>query len=166
VRWRADAPAQALGGAVAEGLGALGRAWARGRGDEEAAAGVVGEALGLLGASGHVEAARLDGRVARALGRVCAQPTERWPLGALAREVGWSPTWLARRFHEEVGLPLRPYLLWRRLMVVAALAARGGEGLAGAGVAALAARAGFSDHAHLTRTMRRMLGRAPRELVR
>jgi AraC-like DNA-binding protein len=57
-------------------------------------------------------------------------------------------------------MPLRPYLRWLRLRQALELAA-GGTSLTQA-----AQDAGFSDAAHLTRTMRRHFGVAPSNVVR
>ena len=77
-------------------------------------------------------------------------------LDDLAARVGWSPWHLSRTFHRVTGATLGAYR--RRLRVRAALDALavGGESLA-----AIAARAGFADQAHLTRELRREIGLAP-----
>ncbi|WP_433932169.1 helix-turn-helix domain-containing protein [Sorangium cellulosum] len=57
----------------------------------------------------------------------------------------------------DVGLPIRTFQLWRRLLVaVAALSRLDATGAAHA--------AGFADLAHFSRTCRRMLGYSPTEL--
>lgn len=82
-------------------------------------------------------------------------------LGELAELAGWSPWHLSRTFRRVTGITLNSYRL--RLRVRAAL-----DGLAepGAGLAALAARAGFADQAHLTRAVRRELGSTPARIRR
>lgn len=77
----------------------------------------------------------------------------------LAGHVGLSPSELSRRFSREIGIPLRSYRRWRRL-VLAIDALAGGTNLTDAAYAA-----GFSDSAHLTRTFRAMIGIAPSELT-
>jgi AraC-like DNA-binding protein len=62
-------------------------------------------------------------------------------------------------FTASVGVPLRPYILWLRLQVAC------GEMMRGASIAGAAQRAGFSDAAHLNRTLRRMMGMTPGELM-
>ena len=59
------------------------------------------------------------------------------------------------RFRQHAGLPLRPYLRWRRLQL-ALEAVLSGKSLTDAAVLA-----GFSDAAHFTRTCRRHFGMAP-----
>ncbi|MGH3403132.1 MAG: helix-turn-helix transcriptional regulator, partial [Streptosporangiaceae bacterium] len=80
-------------------------------------------------------------------------------LADLARRVGCSPHHLSRVFHRQTGLTLTRYR--RRILVLAALDAfeAGERDLTG-----LAARVGFADHAHLTRTVRQECGRTPRDL--
>jgi AraC-like DNA-binding protein len=62
-------------------------------------------------------------------------------------------------FTESVGTPLRPYILWLRLQLASS------EPVAGTDITEIAQRAGFSDGAHLTRTLRRMLGTTPSEIA-
>src|SRR5262245_28155800 len=77
----------------------------------------------------------------------------------LAEIVQLSPSRLMHVFTESIGIPLRPYLLWLRVQrAIGALAL-------GHTVTDAALIAGFSDGAHLTRTMRRTLGITPRELI-
>ncbi|MGW4366502.1 helix-turn-helix domain-containing protein [Nocardia takedensis] len=76
----------------------------------------------------------------------------------VARRVGLSPTRLSHLFAAQVGLPLRPYILWLRLRL-AVIRVRSGDDLAAAADAA-----GFDDSAHLTRTCRRTFGLFPTAL--
>lgn len=80
-------------------------------------------------------------------------------LASLAREAGISAGRLSHLFTEEVGIPLRPYVLWSRLIRATRHIQRG-DSLTDA-----AAAAGFADSAHLTHTFRRMLGLAPSDAV-
>lgn len=76
-------------------------------------------------------------------------------LERVAASVGLSASRFRHLFVGEMGLALRPYVLWLRLnLAVEAFAA--GESLTIA-----AHRAGFADSAHLSRTFRRMYGLAP-----
>jgi len=81
-------------------------------------------------------------------------------LKTLAKISGLSPSRLMHVFTESVGVPIRPYILWLRLQRASY------ELMNGATATATAQNAGFSDAAHLTRTFRRMLGTAPKDLVR
>jgi AraC-like DNA-binding protein len=84
----------------------------------------------------------------------------RVPLNYLAAVAGLSPSRFMHVFTESVGVPVRPYILWLRLQHAC------GELMNGASVTQAAHRSGFSDAAHLTRTVRRMMGTTPGELVR
>lgn len=82
-------------------------------------------------------------------------------LAVIARHAGCSPHHLSRVFRAETGLTLTRYR--NRVRVLLALEAiEAGE----PDLAALAARLGFADHAHLTRTVRLECGRSPRDLRR
>ncbi|WP_330254806.1 AraC family transcriptional regulator [Nocardia sp. NBC_00565] len=78
----------------------------------------------------------------------------------VARRVGISATRLTHLFTAQVGIPLRPYILWLRLHV-AITRVRSGDDLTAAAHAA-----GFADSSHLTRTCRRTFGLPPSALSR
>jgi AraC-like DNA-binding protein len=80
-------------------------------------------------------------------------------LSDAARHVGISPRQLRRSFADEIGMPCRRYILWRRLRR-ALLAISDGTDLTTA-----AATAGFSDSAHFSRTFRQTFGLAPSEVL-
>ena len=73
-------------------------------------------------------------------------------LGALAGAADLSPDRFRHLFVEQLGIPLRRYILWRRLRLAAQRLA------AGDNVTASAHGGGFSDAAHLARTIRHMFG--------
>ena len=73
----------------------------------------------------------------------------------LGRRVGLSGYTLMRRFKAELGVRIREYVLWRRLMVALELV----DGRST--IAEIAQRTGFYDQAHLTRTARRMVELPP-----
>jgi AraC-like DNA-binding protein len=75
-------------------------------------------------------------------------------LGAtgLAEAVGLSRNRFMALFSQEIGIPVRRYILWRRMML-AAVAIAGGATLTDA-----AHGAGFADSAHFARTMKSMFG--------
>jgi AraC-like DNA-binding protein len=82
-------------------------------------------------------------------------PEEDLSLTELASVAGLSESRLMHAFTQSLGVPLRPYILWLRVQRAC------GELADGASVAAAAARCGFADAAHLSRTFRRMLGTTP-----
>lgn len=89
--------------------------------------------------------------------RMCAylDGTDDIDLARLSREAGLSPRQMRHVFARDVGLPMRAYLRWRRVVRAAAAVA------AGASLTAAAAAAGFADSAHLSRVFRQQFGMAP-----
>jgi AraC-like DNA-binding protein len=73
-------------------------------------------------------------------------------LSNLARSIELSPSRLRHLFVEQTGMPLKSYILWRRLMRAVELVAQGST------MTDAAHAAGFSDSAHFSRTCRRMFG--------
>lgn len=74
---------------------------------------------------------------------------------ACARQLGLSSSRFLHRFRAHTGLPLRPYLRWRRLLVALRTV------MQGASLTEAAHAAGFADSSHFTRTFRRHFGLAP-----
>jgi AraC-like DNA-binding protein len=101
----------------------------------------------------------LDDRVAEVLELLHAAPGQSIPLSMLAQRVALSPGRLGHLFSSHVGLPMRRYVLWLRLIDAIHRMARG------AALTEAAHGADFSDSAHLSRTFRRMFGMAPSSLV-
>jgi AraC-like DNA-binding protein len=96
----------------------------------------------------------LDRRVARFLEALRDPSVDR--RLALAR-TGLSQAHLQALFVRDVGLPIRTFLLWRRLLVALA-------SFAHLDATSAAHLAGFADLAHFSRTCRRMLGYSPTAL--
>ena len=80
----------------------------------------------------------------------------------LARRVGCSPHHLSRVFRRLTGRTISQYRT--ELRVTHALDRLGGQDPDAGTLARIAAETGFADHAHLTRTIRRMIGTTPRTL--
>jgi len=110
---------------------------------------------GFGGDSGAATEYSRDPRVVAALAWIAAHLEAPVRLAAVAAVVHLSPGHLAHLFSAEVGVPLRRYVLWRRLR--AALE----HAFAGASLTAAAHAAGFADSAHLSRTFRDNFGVAP-----
>jgi AraC-like DNA-binding protein len=91
-----------------------------------------------------------------AIGEVGDSPS----LDRLAAVAGLSRSRFMHAFTASVGVPLRPYIRWLRLQRALA------DLMGGATVTEAAHGAGFSDAAHLSRTVRHMLGTTPSELAR
>ncbi|WP_369691131.1 AraC family transcriptional regulator [Nocardia altamirensis] len=73
----------------------------------------------------------------------------------VARQLGISATRLTHLFTEQVGIPLRRYILWLRLHIAMTRV------LAGDDLSTASYAAGFTDDAHLIRTCRRTFGLPP-----
>jgi AraC family transcriptional regulator len=110
--------------------------------------------LALLGVE-QVRRPGFDHRIVKCLDAIRAQIDQRLRLAALARAINVSESWLAHRFTEEVGVPLRRYILWQRLWRAVGLA------LKGATLTQAAHAAGLSDSAHLSRAFRDTFGVTP-----
>lgn len=95
-----------------------------------------------------------------AIALVATQPTP-LSLGALAQQVGVAPWPLSRAIRALLGVPLREYLMRRRI-------ATAFEQLAMspcATISEVAHAAGFASHAHFTDAVRTRFGIAPRALL-
>jgi len=99
-----------------------------------------------------------DPRVLAAMEYLRQRVDQAVTLPEVARVANLSPGRFRHLFVEQTGMPLRTYLLWRRLLHVWTLVMRG-ETLSTAAHAA-----GFADSAHLSRTARTMFGLAPSAL--
>ncbi len=95
---------------------------------------------------------RMDPRVARLLDTLRTPELER-----AAGEHDVSAAHLRALFVRDVGVPIRIFRLWRRLLAAA-------EALGRVDATSAAHEAGFADLAHFSRTCRRMLGFSPTEL--
>ncbi len=109
----------------------------------------------LAAASAASEPRRLDPRLAAALQAMRRSSEADVELGGVAHRVGLSPARLRALARLELGAPLAHWRAWLQLeRAIGAL--RRGEPLAAAAVLG-----GFSDQAHLSRTMRRFFGVTP-----
>lgn len=100
---------------------------------------------------------RIDARVRQVLHRLKTESFE--SLADLASVYQISSDRLSHLVKQDTGMPLRKHLVWSRLMAFLS------KGEHYPSIAAAAAAAGFSDHAHLTRTYRDYLGRLPSEFT-
>jgi AraC-like DNA-binding protein len=102
---------------------------------------------------------RLDERVTRMLDLIRHSDAARIPLEEVAEKVSLSPSRVRHIFAEEVGIPYKRYVLWRKLTRAMLLISRGTQ------LSAVAHASGFSDAAHMTRTFRQMFGMNPQALL-
>jgi len=103
--------------------------------------------------------AQIDHRVRAALDYLQSQPMKNIAAREVADAVHLSESRLAHLFKQQVGIPVRRYLMWLRLMDAIEYA------FAGNSLTDAAARAGFSDSAHFTRTFQAMFGVQPSAVV-
>ena len=101
----------------------------------------------------------MDERVTRVLELIRENDAARIPLEEIAAKVFLSPSRVAHLFVEEVGLPFRRYVLWRKLTRAMLLISRGGS------LSSAAHSSGFADSAHMTRTFHQMFGMNPKALL-
>jgi len=101
---------------------------------------------------------KLDRRIAAVLEHLRTTPSPPPSIGDLARIAYLSESRLQHVFREQVGVPIRRYLLWRRYLTALSLLADGSS------VTDAAFAAGFADGSHLTRTAVRMNGYPPTEM--
>ncbi|HBP0145378.1 AraC family transcriptional regulator [Pseudomonas aeruginosa] len=107
-----------------------------------------GEPEALLGRLARLPRRRLDRRVEKALAALDEQLAARVEAERLARSASLSLSQLERLFAVQVGLSVRRLVLWRRLYLA----------LQGRSLTEAAHHAGFADAAHLSRSVRSLLG--------
>ena len=110
--------------------------------------------------AGAPPARRIDPRVTKVLRQIHQSDDLRMSLGSAAAAAFLSPSRFAHLFKQQLGLPFRRYLLWRKL--TRAMLVIGQEGTA----TAAAHAADFADAAHLTRTFSQMFGIPPSVMLR
>jgi AraC-like DNA-binding protein len=110
--------------------------------------------------AGTPPARRPDERVTKVLDAIRASDDLRLSLEDAAALAFLSPSRFAHLFKQQVGLPFRRYMLWRKL--TRAMLAIGREQT----IAAAAHAADFADAAHLTRTFDQMFGLPPSLMMR
>jgi AraC family transcriptional regulator len=110
--------------------------------------------------TGAPPARRIDSRVTKVLRQIQQSDDLRMSLESAAAPAFLSPSRFAHLFKQQVGLPFRRYLLWRKL--TRAMLVIGREGTA----TAAAHAADFADAAHLTRTFTQMFGIPPSVMLR
>lgn len=122
--------------------------------DTEGALRVWSRTMDLLSEDG-AERAEQDPRIRKVLEIIKRDFLSPPPAGKLAAAVGLSAGRLIHLFTEEMGLPIRRYILWLRLRDVLISV------VTGSSLTEAAHRAGFADSAHLSRTFRGMFGFPP-----
>jgi AraC-like DNA-binding protein len=103
---------------------------------------------------------RLDDRITRVLAAIRNSDELRISIDDAAATAFLSPSRFAHLFKQQVGLPFRRYMLWRKLTRAMLIIGREQT------ISTAAHEADFSDAAHLTRTFYQMVGLAPSLLMR
>lgn len=81
-------------------------------------------------------------------------------LEALAEVAGYSASHFKALFRQAMGTPVHRYVIERRVERARALVLAGEHSMT-----EIAARSGFAHHSHMTRSMRRVLGTTPRQIL-
>lgn len=103
---------------------------------------------------------KLDLRVTKVLTAIRASDELRMSIEDAAALAYLSPSRFAHLFKQQLGLPFRRYMLWRKMTRAMLMIGREKT------IATAAAEADFSDAAHLTRTFYQMVGLPPSILMR
>ena len=98
---------------------------------------------------------KLDERVLKALAVFDGLEEKKISAAALAKRVFLSESRLSHLFQEQLGLPIRRYLLWLKVLDAC------GRVNTDANITEAAHAAGFTDAAHFTHTARQLLGISP-----
>ncbi len=106
------------------------------------------------------QAPRVDRRIARVMAALATPADAPSNAAALARLAALSESRFLHLFKETTGLPLRRYILWRR--IISSIEAAG----EGADLTTAAQQGGFSDSAHFSRTFRETFGLSPSKLLK
>ncbi|MGP1677948.1 MAG: helix-turn-helix domain-containing protein [Burkholderiales bacterium] len=101
-----------------------------------------------------------DPRVTSVLNAIRASTDLRMSVETAAASVHLSPSRFAHLFKQQVGLPFRRYMLWRKLTRATLAIARERT------ITAAAQAADFADAAHVTRTFHQMFGIPPSTMLR
>jgi AraC family transcriptional regulator len=109
--------------------------------------------------SGAAPSRRLDDRVTRVLAAIRGSDELRMSIDNAAAMAFLSPSRFAHLFKEQVGLPFRRYMLWRKMTRAMLMIGRQQT------ISTAAHEADFADAAHLTRTFYQMVGLPPSVLM-
>lgn len=109
--------------------------------------------------AGVPPARRPDPRITKVLDMISSSDDLRLSLERIAASVFLSPSRFQHLFKQQVGLPFRRYILWRKVTRAMMSIARERT------LSAAAQASDFADAAHLTRTFRQMFGLPPSVLM-
>ena len=101
----------------------------------------------------------LDHRIQAACRFITEQEDFKTSLGAVAAHIGLSEGRTTHLFKEQIGVPIRRFVMWLRIRRAIAEAAATGS------LTDASHSAGFADQAHFTRTFRDMFGLSPKQIL-
>lgn len=93
-----------------------------------------------------------DARLTQVLSLIQEKPDRKISVPILANAVALSESHLQHLFKEQIGISMKRYMLWKRMIDGINFAIRGSD------LTTAAYEAGFSDAAHMSRTFREMFG--------
>lgn len=105
--------------------------------------------------AGDVSERIVDARIRDIVELLRSDPTSKHSAESLAARANVSPRRLSDLFREEIGFPLRRYIVWMRLRLAIERVLSGGS------LTEAAHSAGFADLAHLSHAFRDMYGVSP-----
>nr|WP_246433989.1 AraC family transcriptional regulator [Spirochaeta isovalerica] len=109
---------------------------------------------------GHKMIGPADTRIAAVLNYIPTVPDKKIQVSELARIAGLSESRLMHLFRETMGISIRRYLLWKRLLDGLSLIDKGES------MTMAAMEAGFSDYAHFSRTFKENFGTSLKSIFR
>ena len=101
----------------------------------------------------------MSNKIERVLGYLAQNRGEPCSAKSAAEIANLSESWFLHLFTEEVGLPFRRYLKWKRLLDAVNAVSEG------CNLTEAAHLSGFSDSAHLSRVFREMIGFSPSKIL-
>ncbi len=114
----------------------------------------------------------LDARIEKLIHYIAHAEHKMADIEELAQVVGLSSGRLIHLFKDEVGIPIRRYLLWQRLLDACAYASLHAhnqlncDGKSDMSLTDAAHQAGFTDSAHFSRTFKAMFGLHPSSFIK
>jgi len=108
----------------------------------------------------NIDPSNMDTRIQGVIDYIGQRSQKLASIEELADKACLSESRLAHLFKQQVGIPIRRYLLWQRLLDACFYAA------AGASLTEAAHRAGFSDSSHFNRTFKSMFGVHPSTMMK
>ena len=109
----------------------------------------------MIEPSGRIDGQRLDTRIIKVLRYLQEGPGLTVSAAVLAHYVSLSPDRLTHLFRQEVGIPIRRFILWQKLRRATLVACQGKS------LTVAAHAGGFTDSAHFTHSFQKLFGINP-----